>query len=586
MEYLIDQQDIEFLFKDVLDIENLKACPPYQDYGADDYLMIANEALKFAKNEMAPLNQKGDQTGAKLVNGKVILPEGFPELFKAYGQNGFFAVDIDPQWGGQGLPVVINSLLMEYFIGANCSFALLSLLTKGASNLVATFGTEELKKQVCQKMFSGEWAGTMCLTEPQAGTAVGDLSTKAIPQNDGTFLIQGTKIFITGGDHNCADNIIHLVLARVEGDPAGSKGISLFVVPKIWINSDGSLGEPNDIQIINIEHKMGINASPTCLVTFGDNKKCRGFLVGERRQGLPQMFQLMNEARLNVGLQGLAIGSTAYEHAKKYAKERVQGGNTAIIEYPDVKRMLATQKAYVEALRAMIYTAAIFEDLSHHHPDAKIREHSGDLIDFLTPICKAYGSDRGFDICNLAVMVHGGYGYTREYPVEQYLRDVKISAIYEGTNGVQALDLLGRKLRLKNGGLFKAYYEWIQQFCEQAKSDTTVGALIPQLKKALQHLRESVEIFAQKSSENLSYAQLHAMPFLNSCGDVTSAFLLLKSAYVAGNKLKSASLAQEKTFYENKIKIAHFFVSQILPQTESRLASLKSGDESCLGLEF
>ncbi len=588
MEYLVDFQDIEFLFKNVLNIKQLKECPAYQDYSAEDYLMMASEALKFAKNELAPLNQKGDQTGAQLQNGKVILPEGFPELFKAYGQNGFFAVDINPQFGGQGLPVLANTTLMEFFLGANCSFALLSLLTKGSANLIATFGTEELKQLYCQKMFSGEWAGTMCLTEPNAGTAVGDLTTKAIPQSDGSYAIEGTKIFITGGEHNCTENIIHLVLARIEGDPAGSKGISLFVVPKIRISADGSFAEPNDIQIINIEHKMGINASPTCLLNFGENKQCRGFLIGERCQGLPQMFQLMNEARLNVGLQGVAIGGTAYLHALGYAKERVQGNKTLILEYPDVRRNLSLCKAYHEGIRALHYEASLFEDLAHHHPDAKVKEHAKDMIDFLTPICKSYGSDRGFDICNTAMMVYGGYGYCAEYPAEQYLRDVKISAIYEGTNGVQALDLLGRKLRIKDGGLFKSFCAWILEFCQSSENSDAIGKCIPSLKKSVDLLIESVKRFSQNAGKgDLLYSQLHASPFLNSCGDVVCAFLLLKSAKIAENLLNEGGLNSSlDTYCKNKIHTAQFFTAQILPQIQARLISQESEDRSALAMIF
>lgn len=584
MEYLVNQKDIEFIVKNLLDLNNLKEIPAFAEYNADDFLMIANEALKFTQKEIAPLNASGDKTGAKLENGKVTLPEGFKELYSAYGQNGFFAVDIDPKFGGQGLPILMNSILLEYVMGANCSFGLMSMLSKGSANLIATFGKEEDAMKYCPKMFSGEWAGTMCLTEPQAGSALGDITTKASPIEGNKYKISGNKIFITNGDHNCAENIIHLVLARVDGDPAGSKGISLFVVPKMKIDEQGQILGSNDVAVVNIEHKMGINASPTCLLSFGENQNCEGILIGTQGQGLGHMFQLMNEARLSVGVQGLAIGAAAYEHAKNYALDRTQGGNKIIAEYPDVKRNLSLCKAYTEGVRALLLQSALYADLAHQHPEKRIQEQAQDFIDFLTPICKAYGSDRGIDTCNIAMMVLGGYGYTQEYPIEQYLRDVKIAAIYEGTNGIQALDLIGRKLRIKNGGLFSQFYDWVDSFCSNQANNDELGASVQVLKENLNVLKESVVTFSKSEAD---YVQLHASPFLMSCGDVVCSFLLLKSAVVAQKLLQEGSSGEDQIkFLKNKIQTAKFFAHQILPNCISRLASLKSQDQSAFEIEF
>lgn len=584
MAFKIDERDVNFCLFEWLDLNKLLSFEAYKDQSLDLYKMVLGEALKFARNELDPLNASGDREGCRIENGQVKAPKGFKAAYQAYGQNGFIGIDTPTTYGGQGLPALLGTLLCEVVTGANVPFSMYSGLTRGGGHMIETYCSEAIAKRFCAKLFDGTWTGTMCLTEPGAGSAVGDLKTTAKPNADGTYSITGNKIFISGGDHDLTENIIHTVLARVEGDAPGTKGISLFIVPKYWVNDDGSVGEANDVSCVNIEHKMGIKASSTCSLNFGENGKCRGILVGERSKGMKYMFQMMNEARLYCGLQGEAIAGTAYENALAYAKERVQGGGTAIINYPDVRRNLAFCKAYVEGMRALLYYTAHFIDIAHRSPDPAEKERAQNRADLMTPICKAYCSDHGFKVTEIAMQVYGGYGYCSEYPIEQYMRDCKISSIYEGTNGIQALDLLGRKLSAKQGQLFRELYEDLSGFAAKHENHDTLKEEILALKSNLDTVGQTAMAFAEwgMGGDQVS-PMLSATPFLEMCGHVMLAYFLLDQAVLADKKIKAG---EKDVHYKNKIKTARFFVRHILPEVKMHAKTILARDKTAMEMEF
>jgi len=572
MNYLIDIEDVKFNLFEFLNVGNEEL-----------YNLVIDESLKFAQNVMAPLNASGDREGCSLKDGKVTTPKGFKEAYKAYAANGYIGMDVPETYGGQNLPVVITLCANEFFMGANYSLSMYQGLTRGATHLIEVFGTKELAQLFCAKMYSGEWAGTMCLTEPDAGSSLGEITSTAVEQSDGTYLIKGKKIFISGGDHDITDNIIHLTLARVQGDPKGTKGISLFAIPKIRVNANGELGESNDVACIAVEHKLGIKGQATCALNFGENNKCQGYLIGERCQGLNQMFQLMNEARIFVGLQGLAISASSYLHAVNYAKERQQR-HKPIIEYPDVRRNLMLCKATTEGLRALLYTAGYQEDLAHTLTDESAKEKAQNRAELLTPICKAYCSDQGFRVTETALQVYGGYGYTCDYPAEQYLRDTKISSIYEGTNGIQALDLIARKFPMKGGQLFQELYADLSAFIEANKSHKILSAEIELLNSTLEQVGELAMVVAGWGMEgDFNKPQLAATPFLEICGDVIVAQLLLAQAVLAQEKIDSGN---SKTFYSNKIHTARFFAQEKLPTALARAQALKNLSLTAMEVHF
>ncbi len=581
MEYKVDFEDVQFTLFDFLNPAQLLSAPRYEGQSLEMYRQVVDEGLKFAKNELAPLNEKGDRVGAKVMNGRVVMPEGFKEALAQFGQNGFMSIDLNPEFGGMGLPLLINTVVSEFVMGACPSFAFFHLLTRGDCNMMQAFASPELNQKYLPKMTSGQWAGTMCLTEPQAGSAVGDITTIAKKNADGSYSLQGTKIFITCGDHDLTDNIVHLVLARIEGDPAGTKGISLFVVPARRLNADGSLGEDNDVKLVSIEHKMGIKASPTCLLQFGDKGKCQGFLVGKPMEGMKYMFQLMNEARLAVGQQGVAIAGAAYEHALQYAKERTQGGKTLIIDYPDVRRMLMTMKAYVEALRCLILEAALFVDIGWHHPDGHVREEYEGYLGLMTPVCKAFGSDMGFRVTELAIQTYGGYGYVSDYPVEQAMRDLKIASLYEGTNGIQAMDLIGRKFLKNTGENMKRYLAHVSSQLKGLNGNAELKPLADKCLAAIDRFGKAA-LHVAKNGANPSYAGLAATPFLRAFGDVICAQLLVRRAAVASEQLSKNPNAERAKFLKGKIEVAKFYVEQLLPEMDLNIARILTPDQSAL----
>jgi len=602
MAYKVNYRDVEFNLFDYLKVQDLGNSEKYAGFGRDDFSAILQEALKFAQKEIDPLFKKSDQIGCKHEGDKVTAPPGFKEAYQHFAANGFIAMDTPTTYGGSGLPVSVTMGATEFFVGCCVAFSMYTGLTRGAAHLIEAFGDEALAQRYVPNMYGGKWGGTMCLTEPQAGSAVGDLSTAAIKEGD-HYKIKGNKIFISSGDHDLTENIIHLVLARVEGDPAGTKGISLFVVPKFRVKEDGSVGEYNDVKTVNIEHKMGIKGSSTCTLSFGDNGNCIGYLLGEQRKGMPMMFQMMNEARIACGLQGAASASAAYESAVDYAKVRTQGGKTLIIDYPDVRRMLITMKAYTEGMRALLLYAAHLDDKENVEADPATKERYAGRLSLLTPVCKAYCTDMGFRVSELAMQVYGGYGYISEYPVEQYMRDIKISSIYEGTNGIQALDLIGRKIGQKNGEYFRELYDELNGFCSKNAGNAAFTEEVGSLKKTVDQVGQVTMKFAEWGmGGDILRPQLHAVNYLYNLGDVFVSYLLLDHAILALAKLEEIWKSQgadneekkskicteneEARYLEGKVKSARFFIANLLPQATARTKAILAEDLSALKVRF
>jgi alkylation response protein AidB-like acyl-CoA dehydrogenase len=539
--FMINERDVRFVMFEHMKIEELCRHEPFTEFGKEDFNMILNEAVKFTKNELAPLHEVSDREGVRFEKGKVSLPPGFHSAYQKFAEGGWIAVSRNPDYGGGGMPTVIRMMALELFEGGCVAFMIYPGLTHGVGHLVESFGDDEMKALYTERLYTGVWSGTMALTEPQAGSHLGDVKTQAVPVEGRVYKVQGTKVFISAGEHDLTPNIIHMVLARVKGGPEGVRGISMFLVPKVRVNPDGSLGEPNDVQCIAVEHKMGLHASATCQLAFGENDQCLGWLVGDENRGLIYMFQLMNEARISVGIQALGQASAAYEQALAYTRERIQGADVMdrkgpsvpIIRHPDVRRMLLTMKSTVEGLRALLYLSGLYYDLARIHPDEQERERYANLLEILTPICKSYGSDRGYDVLDLAFRCLGGYGYTSDYPMEQFLRDAKVTTIYEGTNGIQALDLLGRKVFMKEGAAFKALIEEMEKFISSAQNTKDLANELALLKKAEQELKEVTAFLQPLRAEDPAYFNMVACPYLDSLGDMVLAWLLLEQASIA-----------------------------------------------------
>jgi alkylation response protein AidB-like acyl-CoA dehydrogenase len=612
-DYLVDLRDVQFVLYEHLDVEKLLKYPKFQDFNREMFDMIIEEGVKQAKEIAAPLGPLGDEKGVKLEDGKVKLPQEFVDAYKLYCEAGWIGGTADPEWGGQGVPLTVGAAASEFFQGACFPLCSTGGLSSGAGNILLSYGTQEMKDLYLEKLFSGEWAGTMCLTEPQAGSAVGDTICQARKDGD-HYKIVGTKSFISSGDHNLTENIIHMVLARTEGAPAGIKGISLFLIPKYRVNPDGSVGDSNDITVAGVEHKMGIHASPTCTLNFGDNDDCIGYLIGEECQGITYMFQMMNEARMMVGQQALGTAGTAYLNALEYTRERIQGVHitqmrnpdaprVAIIEHPDIRRMLLMMKAFTEGMRALLYTTSSFIDIAENSEDEAERMKYHGLVELLTPICKAWPSDMGFRVTEWAIQCFGGFGYCRDYPVEQYMRDIKITSIYEGANGIQAIDLLGRKVSMKGGTLFISMLGLLGEFIEENRSHATLGENIGRLEKAKDTLAQVTVNFGKMGAGgDMVYPVLHACPYLEMFGDVVVAYLLLEQAVIAQEKFDAIckdkgadseeakkSLCEEDDearFYWGKLCSADFFTTQILPRMHARAESIESGNRSALEVVF
>ncbi|MCX5828265.1 MAG: acyl-CoA dehydrogenase [Deltaproteobacteria bacterium] len=595
---IVDERDQKFVLYEMLGIDNLFSTERYGGFSRDVFDMVLSEAGKLAAEVLFPALAEGDRAGCRLENGRVYVPECFHRCYQLYRDGGWIGMTASPQVGGQGLPLVIDIAAKEWFVH-NDPFLSYPYLTEGAAHLIAVYGTELQKRKYMGKMYAGIWCGTMCLTEANAGSDVGNIKTRALRQSDGTFRIKGTKQFITGGDHDLAENIIHPVLARIEGDPPGTGGISIFLVPKYLIGDDGSLGRRNDYIVSSIEEKMGFHGSATCVMNFGDNDDCYAELLGEERQGMKIMFQLMNEARIGVGAQSLGIGSIAYLHALQYAKDRLQGSDlenmknpeaprTAIIRHPDVRRMLLWMKAHVEGIRALVYYTAYCADRARSEKDEAARETWQGVIEILTPICKAYCSDTAFRITETAIQVHGGYGYCSEYPVEQFMRDIKIASIWEGTNGIQALDLVGRKLGLKKGMYFMNLLGEMTRTMTTYKESPEIKDLTADIQQAVNTLAETAMYFATCARSGKYLIPVgNAYPFLMMMGKVVMGWLLLWEAGVAQKKLLELSAMTEansadRAFYIGKISAARFFIKHVLPEVEGAVKAIKSEDLSMI----
>jgi len=604
-QYIADRRDVDFVLYEQMDAEKLTKTEKYGDLNKKALDMVINEARNFAVKEILPTYAEGDRNGARYENGEVIAPECYRRPLELFREGEWIAMTEDPEIGGQGLPHLIAQAANEYLIGANFAFAAYAVLGHGTGKMIELFGTEKQKEMFLNNLYNGRWGGTMVLTEPNAGSDLGNLETTAVKNEDGTYSITGNKIFITNGDQNLTENIIHPVLARIEGAPKGTKGISLFIVPKIWVNEDGSLGEPNDVVPTGIEEKMGLHGSPTTSLAFGSKGKCRGLLLGEENKGMRVMFYMMNEARLGVGLQGLNHASGAYLYAVNYARERLQGKDlmqiadpeapeVPIITHPDVRRMLIWMKAYVDGMRSFVYYVASLFDREELADSDEERDTAQGLIDLLTPLVKAYCTDVGYDVCVQAIQVYGGYGYTCDYPVEQLTRDAKIASIYEGTNGIQAMDLLGRKLGMKKGQVFMDFLGEIQKTIAEAKSMEGLSDMAGRVEEAVNRLGEvAMHIGKAAMSEKVKTAFAEAYPFLMVTGDVIMAWMHLWRAVAAAPKLEKlagslddsarlekAEKNKDAAFYDGQMRTAQYFIYSILPQTLGRMNAVQQSNDA------
>ena len=583
-DYTAPIADMRFALEEIAGIGEIARLPHCEQASPDLVDAVLEEAAKLAAGVLAPLNHIGDQQGSRLENGVVRTPEGFKEAYRQYVEGGWNALPFDPEHGGQGLPMVLATAVLEMWNAANMGFALCPLLNVGAVEALTAHGTDEQKRLYLPKLISGEWTGTMNLTEPQAGSDVGALRTRAVP--DGAhYRITGQKIFITYGEHDMAENIVHLVLARLPDAPPGTRGISLFLVPKFVVNGDGSVGARNDVRCVSLEHKLGIHASPTCVLAFGDNGGAVGYLVGEENRGMECMFTMMNNARLNVGLQGVAIAERAYQQARDFARQRVQGrpvtakaaGTYPIIHHPDVRRMLLLMRAQSEAMRALAYYTAGAIDRARHHPDAERRAQQQRRVDLLIPVVKAWCTDLGVEIASIGVQIHGGMGFIEETGAAQHLRDARIAPIYEGTNGIQANDLVGRKLLRDRGAAateLLADMRTIDRRLEAAPGEDIAG-IRPALALAIDALGEATSWMVETGAADLPHALAGSASYLKLMGIVTGGALLAQGALAAEARLKAG--AGDAAFNKAKLMTARFFAEHVLATAPGLVPAITGG---------
>jgi len=591
-EYRAPIEDMRFVIEEIAGLADVNALPGYEDATLDLVAAILEEAGKLGTEVLSPLNKPGDEAGCVYENGVVRTPDGFKEAYRQFIEGGWNAIPFDPDYGGQGLPWLVSTAVGETVQAANMSFGLCPLLTQGAIELLSHHGSEELKGVFLEKLVSGEWNGTMNLTESQAGSDLARVRTKAERDGD-TYRISGTKIFITYGEHDFTDNIIHLVLARTPDAPPGIKGISLFVVPKFVVNNDGSLGARNDLRCVSLEHKLGINASPTAVMSFGDNDGAVGYLVGEENCGIQYMFTMMNNARLTVGLQGVAIAERAYQHARDYACERVQSrmlgsdnpDPVTIVHHPDVKRMLLSMKCQTEASRALAYWVAAQIDHSKLNPDPEQRLKAQAMVDLMTPVVKAWSSDIGIEVAGTGIQVFGGMGFIEESGAPQHWRDARITAIYEGTNGIQANDLVGRKIGREGGETIIQLISEIRNFETQLRDcdSESLAEVAGSFSRAIDALERASKWIVETYPEDPIPAAAGAVPFLRLLGIVAGGWLLLKSAVVANGRLSSDE--GNPAFLNGKILSAQFFAAHFLVQAESLAETVTDGFGSVRDIE-
>ena len=581
---------MKFALKEVVDVESLSELPAFNEVGLEALDSLLDEASRFFNEVISPTNRTGDLEGSVLKNdGSVSTPTGFREAYAQYVDAGWGAISFDPEYGGGGFPWLVGIAITEMLTAANMALSLNPMLTQGSIHALSAHGSQEQKLAWLPKLITGEWAGTMNLTEPQAGSDVGALTTKAEVQDDGTYKITGQKIYITWGEHDLTENIIHLVLARTPDAPPGTKGISLFIVPKFVVNDDGSIGQENDIKCLSIEHKLGIHASPTCVLQFGDNGGATGYIVGEENSGMRYMFTMMNQARLAVGLEGLAVADRAYQQALDYALERMQGRradtpkgeSVPIIDHPDVRRMLMTMKAYIEAMRCMIYLNAKSIDIAHHHPDQDERTRGSELTDLLTPLSKSWCTDLGNELTSLGIQIHGGMGFVEETGAAQHYRDIRIAGIYEGTNGIQAIDLVGRKLSMRKGDVVRELLLEINETASELHSADLEGIGRP-LEDAVQDMQAATEWLIENGGASTDDGLAGATPYLRMFGTTVGGWLLAKSALQAKKQIDEGN---DSEFLHAKIETATFFAEQLLPQVSGLLPAAVSGAHSLYAIK-
>ncbi len=589
--YAAPLKDMHFVLRELADLNRVAQLPGFEEASADVVYAILDEAGKFASGVLAPINAGGDREGARWADKAVTMPAGFREAYRQFAEDGWNGLSCEPEFGGQGLPKLVSAAVQEMWKAANISFSLCPLLTLGAIEALTLVGSPEQQRKYLPNMIAGRWTGTMNLTEPQAGSDLAAVRTRALPQGDGSYRIFGQKIFITYGEHDMAENIVHLVLARTPDAPEGVKGISLFVVPKFLVDDAGNLGARNDVHCVSIEHKLGIHASPTCVMAYGDEGEgAVGTLVGRENEGLKYMFIMMNAARFAVGLEGLALGEAAYQKALAYARERVQGraiegsaGSVPIIRHPDVRRMLMLMKSQTEAMRALAYWVAAAHDAALHHADPDERRRNQALVDLMIPVVKGWCTETGNEIAHLGVQVHGGMGFIEETGAAQYLRDARITTIYEGTTGIQANDLVGRKIAREGGATLKTVIEEMReteaQLADQSGAD--FAALGAALGRGITVLAEAAEHIVGRYGDDIRGVSVGAVPFLKLMGSVCGGWLMARAALLAQAKIAAGD---DDSFYPAKIATARFYADHVLAAAPGLAHTVIHGAPGALAL--